>query len=81
MPHQCTKIGKGRINMMYFITFLAGMGFAALLDLTIQAIQRHRMVPLALDIETGVTEVFAIDPTTTKVGNDQLARLREQMGL
>lgn len=66
---------KGK-KMMYFITFLAGMGFAALVDLTIQAVRRHRGVPLDIEKET-----FTIDPTTTKVGTNQMARVRQEMGI
>lgn len=63
--------------MGYFITFLAGVGFAALVDLVIDAIRRRR-TRIALDIEN---DAFTIDPTTTNVGTEQMARLRQEMGL
>ena len=72
--------------MSYFLTFLAGMGFAALVDFVYASFLRYRIrrMPLTLDIEnrevSGSME-FAVDPSTTAVGDDQMARLRKEMGI
>ncbi len=66
--------------MMYFVTFVAGMGFAYALDLVVVR-YLQRKARLSLDIETGVREVFAVDPTSTKVGKKQMAKLRKEMGI
>ena len=71
MPHH---IGKGRIKMVYFIVFLAGMGFAALIDFTVQLIRRRRIAATVAPVSN-----VAVDPV--KVGVDQMARLRDQMGM
>lgn len=78
MSHHSIKIGKGKIKMVYFLTFLAGMGFAALIDFTIQVIKRYRF-RASLDIENDVP--FAIDPDTTQVGKKQMAALADSLGI
>ena len=67
--------------MGYFITFLAGMGFAALVDFTVQLYRKRRDATSERIADRVVTEVFAVDPTSTQVGNKQMARLRKEMGI
>lgn len=76
MPHH---FGKGISKMGYFLTFLAGMGFAALIDLTSQLIRRRMNAASEYAATRVVEKVFALDPK--KVGEDQMARLRDKMGL
>ena len=65
--------------MMYFITFLAGMGFAALVDFIAQLYIRRRNATSARIADRVVNKVFGVDPD--KVGTDQMARIRNQMGI
>ena len=67
--------------MGYFIMFLAGMGFAALIDFTVQLYRKRRDATSERIADRVVTEVFAVDPTSTKVGDKQMARLRGQLGI
>ena len=60
--------------MVYFIVFLAGMGFAALIDFTVQLIRRRR-------IATTVAPILNVAVDPVKIGVDQMARLRDQLGV
>ena len=65
--------------MGYFITFLAGMGFAALVDLVVQVYRKRRDATSERIADRVVDEVFGADPD--KVGTDQMARIRDQLGM
>jgi len=64
--------------MGYFLTFLAGMGFAALIDFTIQTVRRWRV---RTPVGPPPSETFAIDPDTTQVGKKQMASLADSLGI
>ncbi len=63
--------------MVYFLGFISGMGFAALVDFVIQIVRRRRItVP-----SPPVDRPFAIDPDTTQVGKKQMAALADSLGI
>lgn len=63
--------------MSYFIIFLAGMGFAALVDFAYAGFLRYRVRNTVPVIEDSL--MLAVDPD--KVGSDQMARIRDQLGV
>ena len=65
--------------MGYFLTFLAGMGFAALVDFVVQLVRRRMNATSEAVADRVVDKVFGADPD--KVGADQMARIRSRMGI
>ena len=65
--------------MGYFLTFLAGMGFAALVDFVVQVVRRRMNATSERIADRVVDKAFGVDPD--KVGTDQMARIRTQLGM